>query len=132
LLREQWNSSQFQRDHSHIKFAVKWVTLVSETKNVQEVLLQKEFELAKVKKELEALRIVVPLLREEDDWVRETAIPTLTATGQSLIEAAAVTRLGGVSAGFGLDSPPFSSSWRVRRREAANRFLPAASGPEPT
>ncbi len=108
------------------------MTLVSETKNVQEVLLQKEFELAKVKKELEALRIVVPLLREEDDWVRETAIPTLTATGQSLIEAAAVTRLGGVSAGFGLDSPPFSSSWRVRRREAANRFLPAASGPEPT
>lgn len=100
---------------------------MSEIKNVQEVLAQKELELAKVKKELEALRIVVPLLRDEDDWDRETAIPTLTVTGQSLIEAEAVTRLGSVNAGFGLDSPPAAASWRMRWREAANRFFPAAS-----
>jgi len=99
---------------------------VSEIKNVQEVLSDKELELARVKKELEALRIVVPLLRDEEDWVRGTAKPTLTATGQSLIEAEAVTRLGSINAGF-LDSPPASSSWRVRWREAANRFFPVTS-----
>jgi hypothetical protein len=54
------------------------------------VLLQKELELAKVKKELEALRIVAELLRDDGDWIRETARPTLTVTGQSLIKAEAV------------------------------------------
>jgi hypothetical protein len=102
------------------------VTPVSEIKNVQELLLQKELELAKAKKELEALRVVVPLLRDEEDWLREAA-PVLTVTGQSLIEAEAVTRLGSVNASFRLDSPPPSSSWRVRWREAANRFFPAGS-----
>ena len=63
---------------------------MSEMRNVQEVLLQKELELAKVKKELEALRIVAKLLRDEEDWVREAAQPSLTVTGQSLIEAEAV------------------------------------------
>ena len=67
---------------------------VLEIKNVQEVLVQKEFELAKVKKELEALRIVSTLLRDEEDWVRETAVPTLAVTGQALLEAEVVTRLG--------------------------------------
>ena len=59
-------------------------------RDVQEVLLQKELELAKVKTELEALRIVAKLLRDEEDWVRESAKPTLTVNGQSLIEAEAV------------------------------------------
>jgi len=77
---------------------------VAEIKNVQEVLLKKELELARVKKELEALRIVAPLLRDEEDWVRETAKPTLTVTGQSLIEAEAV-----------IDSPPASSVTPVAR-----------------
>jgi hypothetical protein len=99
---------------------------VSDIKNVQELLLQRELELMKVKKELEALRIVVPLLRDEEDWLRE-AVPVLAVTGQSLIEAEAVTRLGRVNASFGLDSPPASASWRVRWREAANRFFPAGS-----
>ena len=59
-------------------------------RDVQEVLLQKELELAKVKTELEALRMVAKLLRDEEDWVRESAKPTLTVNGQSLIEAEAV------------------------------------------
>ena len=105
------------------------MTPVSEIKNLQEALVQKELELAKAKKELEALRLVVPLLRDEEDWVRETAVPTLTVTGQSLIEAEAATRLVSVNAGFELDSPPASASWSVRWREAANRFFPAGSSP---
>jgi len=36
-----------------------------------EILLKKEKELARVKRELEALRVVVPLLRDEDDQVAE-------------------------------------------------------------
>ena len=86
-----------------MEVAVKLVVRVSETRNVQ-VLGQKECELAKVKKEVEALRIVATLLRDEEDWVRETAKPTLTVTGQSLIEAEAVTRLGSINASFELDS----------------------------
>jgi hypothetical protein len=115
----------------HTSNCRQFLTLGSPTiKNVQEVLVQKELELAKAKKELDALRIVVLLLRDEEDWVRETAVPTLTVTGQSLIEAETVTRPGSVNAGFELDSPPASSSWRVRWREAANRFFPAGPSPD--
>jgi hypothetical protein len=57
---------------------------------VQEVFSQKEFELAKVRKELEALRIVAELLMDVEDWPRVAVRPTLTITGQSLIEAEAV------------------------------------------
>lgn len=92
--------------------------------------MQKELELAKAKKELDALRIVVLLLRDEEDWVRETAVPTLTVTGQSLIEAETVTRSGSVNAGFELDSPPASSSWRcVGEKQRTASFL---LGPAPT
>jgi len=35
-------------------------------KNIQDVLLQKEFEIARVKKEIEALRAVVPMLADEE------------------------------------------------------------------
>ena len=79
----------------------------------QEVLMQKELELVKVKKELEALRIVATLLRDEEDWVREAAQPTLTVTGPPLVKAGAV-----------IDSPPASSLQRGRWRNAAKRFFP--------
>jgi hypothetical protein len=46
--------------------------------NEYEVLSQKELELARVKKELKALRIVAPLLREEGDRISETGEPTPT------------------------------------------------------
>jgi hypothetical protein len=82
-------------------------------KSVQEVLLQKELELAKVKKELEALRIVAKLLMDEEDWPRVAVQPTLTITGQSLIQAEAV-----------IDSLHASSSGRGGWRNAAKRFFP--------
>jgi len=49
-------------------------------KDVHEMLVQKEIELARVEKELEALRIVAPLLRDEEDWDSEAAEPTRTVT----------------------------------------------------
>jgi len=51
-------------------------------KNVYEVLRQKELELARLEKEVEALRVAAPLLSDEKESATETAIskPTLTAT----------------------------------------------------
>jgi hypothetical protein len=49
-------------------------------KNVFEVLRQKELELARVEKEVEALRIAAPLLSEDKEPTTETPRPTLTTT----------------------------------------------------
>jgi hypothetical protein len=50
-------------------------------KNVYEVLRQKELELARLEKEVEALRVAAPLLSDEKEMVSDTTIakPTLTA-----------------------------------------------------
>jgi len=52
-------------------------------KNVYEVLRQKELELARLEKEVEALRVAAPLLSDDKDAAAtESAVskPTLTAT----------------------------------------------------
>jgi len=50
-------------------------------KNVYEVLRQKELELTRLEKEVEALRIAAPLLSEEmKESMAEPPKPTLTAT----------------------------------------------------
>lgn len=49
-------------------------------KNVYEVLRQKELELTRLEKEVEALRVAAPLLSEEKESTTETSKPTLTAT----------------------------------------------------
>jgi hypothetical protein len=51
-------------------------------KNVYEVLRQKELELTRLEKEVEALRIAAPLLSEEKESVSETgkSAPVVTAT----------------------------------------------------
>ena len=49
-------------------------------KNVYEVLRQKELELARLEKEVEALRVVAPLLTDDKEPATETPRPTLTAT----------------------------------------------------
>jgi hypothetical protein len=77
--RKRRNSSQFPCDHSHIQPDVKLVASPQKMKNLQELLAQKELELARVEKEVEALRIVAPLLRDEEDSVSEAAEPTRTA-----------------------------------------------------
>ncbi len=50
-------------------------------KNVYEVLRQKELELARLEKEVEALRVAAPLLSDEKETVADAAMakPTLTA-----------------------------------------------------
>ncbi|MGO8986992.1 MAG: hypothetical protein ACLPHI_07350 [Terriglobales bacterium] len=52
-------------------------------KNVYEVLRQKELELTRLEKEVEALRIAAPLLTEDNkEQVVEVPKPTLTAAPQ--------------------------------------------------
>jgi hypothetical protein len=51
---------------------------VPSMKNVYEVLRQKELELARLEKEVEALRVAAPLLSEEKEAMSE-AKPTLAA-----------------------------------------------------
>ena len=46
-------------------------------KNVYEVLRQKEMELTRLEKEVEALRLVAPLLSEEKESLSEVAKPAL-------------------------------------------------------
>jgi hypothetical protein len=48
-------------------------------KNVYEVLRQKEMELTRLEKEVEALRLVAPLLSEEKETVSDMAKPSLAA-----------------------------------------------------
>ncbi len=48
-------------------------------KNVYEVLRQKEMELTRLEKEVEALRLVAPLLSEEKENMSEISKPTLAA-----------------------------------------------------
>src|ERR1019366_1992297 len=49
-------------------------------KNVYEVLRQKELELTRLEKEVEALRIAAPLLSEEKELPAEVPKPSLTTT----------------------------------------------------
>ena len=51
-------------------------------KNVYEVLRQKELELARLEKEVEALRVAAPLLSDDKEATSDTAAPkpTLAAT----------------------------------------------------
>ena len=48
-------------------------------KNVYEVLRQKELELARLEKEVEALRVAAPLLSDEKESMIESPKPSLTA-----------------------------------------------------
>lgn len=52
-------------------------------KNVYEVLRQKELELARLEKEVEALRVAAPLLSEDKEVTVESSKPTLTAAPPS-------------------------------------------------
>ena len=53
-------------------------------KNVYEVLRQKEMELTRLEKEVEALRLVAPLLSEEKETISDIGKPVLApAVGQS-------------------------------------------------
>jgi hypothetical protein len=59
-------------------------------KNVYEVLRQKELELSRLEKEVEALRVAAPLLSEDKEAGNADSKPTLTttATQQPAVNAA--------------------------------------------
>jgi hypothetical protein len=49
-------------------------------RNVYEVLRQKELELARLEKEVEALRVAAPLLSDEKDTLADSGKPTLASS----------------------------------------------------
>ena len=84
-------------------------------KNVYEVLRQKELELTRLEKEVEALRIAAPLLSEEmKESVAEPLKPTLTASMPQQpirIPSPAVTAAA-------VNAPPRAAGWE----DAAKRW----------
>jgi hypothetical protein len=81
-------------------------------KNVYEVLRQKELELTRLEKEVEALRVAAPLLSEEKEQVAEAPKPSLTATAQQPV------RIPPVVAAQGAPAPARVAGWE----EAAKRW----------
>jgi hypothetical protein len=84
--RQKRASSLTKSSRVH-KVRMKWVLTnfallqVPSMKNVYEVLRQKELEMARLEKEVEALRVAAPLLSDDKDLASDTAAskPTLTA-----------------------------------------------------
>jgi len=52
-------------------------------KNVYEVLRQKELEMARLEKEVEALRVAAPLLSDDKDLAGDSSAPKPTLTASS-------------------------------------------------
>jgi hypothetical protein len=52
-------------------------------KNVYEVLRQKELEMARLEKEVEALRVAAPLLSDDKDLAADASAPKPTLTASS-------------------------------------------------
>jgi hypothetical protein len=104
-------SPQTLCDDAHVQLAVKLGSLTVRMKDIDEVLVQKELELARVGKELEALGIVAPLLRGEEGGVSEVIEPTRTLTLTILPQPAVV------------GSNPAFALWWERWREMLTRLL---------
>jgi hypothetical protein len=60
-------------------FSLRSVAQVTPMKNVYEVLRQKEMELTRLEKEVEALRLVAPLLSEEKEPISDIMKPLAAA-----------------------------------------------------
>lgn len=81
-------------------------------KNVYEVLRQKELELTRLEKEVEALRVAAPLLSDEKEQVIETPKPTLAASPQQPI------RIPAPVAAQAVNPPARAAGWE----DAAKRW----------
>ncbi len=82
-------------------------------KNVYEVLRQKELELTRLEKEVEALRVAAPLLSEEKESLAEAPKPSLTA-----VVAQQPVRIPPVVAAQGATAPARVAGWE----DAAKRW----------
>ena len=85
-------------------------------KNVYEVLRQKELELTRLEKEVEALRVAAPLLSDEKEQLAEAPKPSLTATVPQPV------RIPPVVAAQAAPIPARAAGWE----DAAKRSLPTA------
>jgi cell division protein FtsB len=83
-------------------------------KNVYEVLRQKELELARLEKEVEALRVAAPLLSEEKEVVAEASKPALT----SVAAQQQPIRIPAPIAAQAVNAPPRAAGWE----DAAKRW----------
>jgi hypothetical protein len=81
-------------------------------KNVYEVLRQKELELTRLEKEVEALRVAAPLLSDEKETLAEAPKPSLTAAAPQPV------RIPPVVAAQGSNPPARVAGWE----DAAKRW----------
>lgn len=81
-------------------------------KNVYEVLRQKELELTRLEKEVEALRVAAPLLSDEKEQLAEAPKPSLTAAPQQPV------RIPPVVAAQAVNAPTRVAGWE----EATKRW----------
>jgi hypothetical protein len=81
-------------------------------KNVYEVLRQKELELTRLEKEVEALRVAAPLLSDEKESLAEAPKPSLTAAPPQAV------RIPPVVAAQAAAAPARVAGWE----EAAKRW----------
>ena len=82
-------------------------------KNVYEVLRQKELELTRLEKEVEALRVAAPLLSDEKEQLAEVPKPSLTASAPQQ-----PVRIPPVVAAQAANAPSRVAGWE----EAAKRW----------
>ena len=81
-------------------------------KNVYEVLRQKELELSRLEKEVEALRVAAPLLSDDKEGVTEAinSKPTLTATTPATQQPIRIPQPAAVNAGSA-PQPARAAGW---------------------
>jgi hypothetical protein len=106
-------------DDSPIQLNVQFGSLTVTAKTIEEVIVSKRIELIRVGQELDALRIVTPLLQGEQDHVNEVIerTHTLTATPPPSPQGEADVDL----------HPAFFSWWQRWQEATTNRFLFMAS-----
>lgn len=110
-------SLQTVREDSPLQLAIQLNRLTVRMQTIEDVLVKKQIEFIRVGKELDALRLVAPLLQSTESDVSELIEPPqpLTAVQQSTARGEAA-----------FDLHPAVVSWFERWREATNRsFLMA-------
>jgi hypothetical protein len=111
-------SRETVREDSPLQLAIQLSRLTIRMQTIEEVLVKKQIEFIRVGKELDAIRLVAPLLESTEGDVSEVIEPPqpLTTMQQSPARGDAA-----------VDLHPAVLSWFDRWREATNRFFLMAS-----
>jgi hypothetical protein len=107
------NRPPASRADSHTHLAVRLGPLTIKMKTIKELLVEKELELAKVGRELEALRLVAPLLHGKENAVDKNDASLLLAATQEL----------GPNDETVVDRTPVVASRWIRLQESTTRFF---------